>query len=74
MSGSWNLDLADIPEPFDNSIKEVYAFYGRASYCAQVFEKGLVNMMVAFKINGVEHDSGIISDNAKLAGIMKIID
>ncbi len=43
---------ADIPEPEDFGIKEVYAFFGLATYCAQVLEKGLLNMVVAFRCKG----------------------
>jgi hypothetical protein len=44
---------AEIPEPEDFGVKEVYAFFGLASYCAQVLEKGLVNMTVAFRAKGL---------------------
>jgi hypothetical protein len=42
------------PEPENYSEKEVYAFFGLAAYSAQVLEKGLVNMVVAFKTFGAK--------------------
>lgn len=39
----------EIPEPENCSTKEVYAFFGLASYQAQVLEKGITIMVVAFK-------------------------
>ncbi len=47
------LDPTEIPEPEDHGSKEVYAFFGLASYCAQVLEKGLVNMVVVFRCRGL---------------------
>jgi len=44
---------AGIPEPEDFGVKEVYAFFGLAAYCAQVLEKGLVNMAVALRVKGL---------------------
>jgi hypothetical protein len=43
----------EIPEPADYSEKEVYAFFGLASYCAQVLEKGITIMVVAFRCKGL---------------------
>jgi hypothetical protein len=42
-----------VPEPEDCSQKEAYPFFGLAAYYAQVLEKGLVNMVVAFKTVGM---------------------
>jgi hypothetical protein len=43
---------AEIPEPDDFEAKEVFAFFGLASYHAQVCEKGLVNMAVILQARG----------------------
>lgn len=45
--------LHDIPEPEGADAKEVYAFYGLAAYCAQVLEKGLVNLATGLHIDGL---------------------
>lgn len=39
--------LEDIPEPDGDEPKEVFAFFGLASYAAQVLEAELVNLIVA---------------------------
>ena len=44
--------IPEIPQPEDYDPKEVYAFFGLASYCAQVLEQGLINMAVAFHLAG----------------------
>ncbi|MFZ3149899.1 MAG: hypothetical protein WA137_12790 [Methanothrix sp.] len=43
----------EIPEPADCGEKEVYAFFGLASYSAQVLEKGITIMVVAFRCKGL---------------------
>lgn len=43
----------EIPEPSDYGPKEVFAFFGLASYCAQVLEKGLTLMLVSFRHKGL---------------------
>jgi hypothetical protein len=45
--------IAETPEPEGYDVKEVYAFFGLASYCGQVLEKGLVNMVVLFRCKGL---------------------
>ena len=42
-------DQPEIPIPDDSSVKEVYAFIGLAMYNAQVFEKGILNLLVTVK-------------------------
>ncbi|HWQ19990.1 MAG TPA: hypothetical protein VN455_09460 [Methanotrichaceae archaeon] len=39
----------EIPEPDDYGPKEVYAFFGLASYYAQILEIGILTMVVAFR-------------------------
>ena len=41
----------EIPVPDGTDSKEVFAFYGLAMYNAQVFEKGILNLIVAAKIS-----------------------
>lgn len=48
-----NLEL-EIPEPENCSPKEVYAFFGLASYQAQVLEKGITIMVVALKCKDLQ--------------------
>ncbi len=43
----------EIPEPDDYGPKEVFAFFGLASYSAQVLEKGLIIMVIAFRCKGL---------------------
>ena len=43
----------EIPEPDDYGSKEVFAFFGLASYHAQVLEKGLTIIVVAFRCKGL---------------------
>src|SRR5258706_5380792 len=45
MLGSESIE--DIPEPDDDDPKEVFAFFGLASYAAQVLEAELTNLLVA---------------------------
>ncbi len=44
---------SEIPEPSDYGPKEVFAFFGLASYQAQVLEKGIILMIVAFRCRGL---------------------
>lgn len=44
--------LHEIPKAADGSVKDVYAFFGFAAYTAQVLEKGLLNLVVAFESKG----------------------
>ena len=44
----------EIPEPEDYGHKEVFSFFGLASYTAQVMEKGLLILAVALKLSGVK--------------------
>jgi hypothetical protein len=44
---------SEIPDPDNFSPKEVYAFFGLACYQAQVLEKGVSIMVVAFKCKGL---------------------
>jgi len=44
----------EIPVPEDYGPKEVYSFFGLASYMAQVMEKGLQILAVALQLSGVK--------------------
>jgi uncharacterized protein YutE (UPF0331/DUF86 family) len=48
----------EIPEPDDYGPKEVFAFFGLASYYAQVLEKNLTIMVVAFRCKGLQITKG----------------
>jgi hypothetical protein len=63
----------EIPEPADCGEKEVYAFFGLASFSAQVLEKGIINMVVAFRCKGLritrsEFDTLYAEHNKKTFG------
>ena len=63
----------EIPEPDDFSEKEVYAFFGLASYFAQVLEKGVTIMVLALRCKGVritrsEFDALYTENNKKTMG------
>jgi hypothetical protein len=63
----------EIPEPSDCGEKEVYAFFGLASYSAQVLEKGITIMVVAFRCKGLritrsEFDTLYAEHNKKTFG------
>jgi hypothetical protein len=67
----------EIPEPDDYSIKEVYAFFGLASYYAQVLEKSITIMVVAFRCKGLritrsEFDALYAESNKKTFGQLLI--
>jgi len=42
-----------IPEPESTDEKEVFAFFGLCSYCAQVLEGGLINLAVVLHSRGL---------------------
>jgi hypothetical protein len=42
-----------IPEPEGSDAKEVFAFFGLCSYSAQVLERGLVNLAVGLRAQGL---------------------
>lgn len=44
--------ITELPEAENSEAKEVFAFFGLASYHAQVCEKGLVNMAVILQARG----------------------
>lgn len=46
----------DVPEPEDLGPKEVYAFFGLASYHSQVLERGLVHLAAFLRIHGAKAD------------------
>jgi len=63
----------EIPEPDNYDPKEVYAFFGLASYFAQVLEKGLMIMIIAFRCKGLritrsEFDALYTEHNKKTLG------
>jgi len=47
-----------IPEPEDTGDKEVFAFFGLCSYCAQVLEQGVVNWAVGLRAYGLTDLTG----------------
>jgi hypothetical protein len=60
----------EIPEPDNYGLKKVYAFFGSASYYAQVLENGLAIMVVAFRCKGLhitrsEFDVLYVENNKK---------
>lgn len=63
----------EIPEPDDCNPKEVFAFFGLASYHVQVLEKCLVIMVLAFRCKGLhitrrEFDSLYAENSMKTFG------
>ncbi|VVB67360.1 Uncharacterised protein [uncultured archaeon] len=69
--------LGEIPEPDNYGPKEVYAFFGLASYYAQVMEKGLMIMVVAFRCKGLritrsQFDALFAEHNKKTLGQLLI--
>jgi len=51
-------ELRPIPEPEDTGEKEVFAFFGLCSYCAQVLEQGVVNWAVGLHARGLTDLTG----------------
>ena len=48
----------EIPEAEGSDPKEVFAFFGLCSYCAQVLEQGLINLAVALHVRGLTKLTG----------------
>jgi len=53
----------DIPQIESCSEKEVYAFYGLAAYCAQVFEHAALNLALVLRLPGVDAVSQDLFDD-----------